>query len=1164
MRDHELGGSVGMGDFPHQSVLGALSQANILRSLTLLLAICNPCVASPVNAQIQTLVPGEIITRHIESGVPQTFELNLLAQQFARIVVNQRGLDLNIKIFDPGGQLLIEMDSPNGFFGLETASIVAQVPGSYRIVLHSANGMPPGDYELSVEGPRASIASDETRVTAERIFTDAQKMRNDVNVPRQQVIARYEEALVLFRDLGDLRLQGYSLGGMGRAYKSQRLLAPALQHLNDAVAKLQEANDVAGQAFALNETGAAHRDLGDLLDAVESYNRAIPLRTALGDRYGLAQLHHNLGLAYSYIGYQPLAGENYARSSTLWRELGLRKSEMHTLLNVAKANAEMGDLTTALAQYQEVLAFCDVQLAQTDSTVKADAASFKAYALNGIGLVNDTWADPDAALANYGEALTLHRIGRNKGGEADTLDNLGMVHAFLGDADEALNYFQQALVIREELNEPRGLGLTLSNVGYAHTLLGHIEEALRALTDALEYNVAANDKRFEAYTLIRLGMAYLLLNQPRKALESYETALAIHRAQKFQDKRGEAIVLDKMGEALRLLRNPADAIRRYEEARERWKFVGDQQGEALSVFGIAQAEGDRLNLANASERAEEAIGIVEKLRTRVSDRQLQMKYFADKQDFYAFAIDLRMRLHELKESSTQTHLEEALALSERARARSLNDLLSEARVGPQKNMSPQDADKYAQLDQQIGELEQSLFKLRGVDGKRSIALIAQKLASYTKEQNALSLSIQRTNQFKPEPNRAQPLSPGAIQQLLDENTLLLEYSLGEKRSHLWAVTRADIKHHPLPPRTEIEETADQLRQALSDQEPRRLGEDVQRFMARQRSAGDRYRQSVLALSNMVLGPVWPRLGNKRLVIVADGGLQYIPFEVLPRSDARAASDLLLLTNEVVYQPSASTLAILRVTRPRGTKKAVAVLADPVFNETDERLRGIVIDQTVTPNPAKGRLSRSLRDIGDTGEGDLSLTKLIYSRKEADAITAVAPRGAWMKALGFKASRATAMSPTLKEFSSVHFATHGIFNDKHPELSGLVLSMMNERGQPEDGFLTLRDIYRLDLPVDLVVLSACRTGVGTKVRGEGLLGLTRGFMYAGASSVVASLWRVNDGATAELMKRFYKLMLGREKLPAATALRRAKIGMIQAREWSEPYYWAGFVMTGDWK
>jgi CHAT domain-containing protein len=457
-----------------------------------------------------------------------------------------------------------------------------------------------------------------------------------------------------------------------------------------------------------------------------------------------------------------------------------------------------------------------------------------------------------------------------------------------------------------------------------------------------------------------------------------------------------------------------------------------------------------------------------------------------------------------------------------------------------------------------------------------VAAVEQKLAAHIMEQDELQSKARKAALSSAGAGQAQPLAPREIQRLLDDDTLLLQYSLGEGRSHLWAVTRRGIGHHFLSGRAEIEQVAEQLRQALTAYEPQRPGESGVQYVTRQRGAAGLYRQSALELSHMLLDPVLPQLGGKRLVIVADGALQYIPFEALPVPETAhpeqsasnpAAHKALLLRNEVVYQPSASTLGLLRGTRRNSPPKTVAVLADPVFDNKDKRVRGSANAQGVAllPGAEDGKLARSLRDLGDVGDGVFTLSKLEYSLREANAITAVAPPGSWMKAVGFKASRATATSPALRQFSIVHFATHGIVNDKHPELSGIVLSLVNERGQPEDGYLSLRDIYNLDLPADLVVLSACRTAIGKQVRGEGLIGLTRGFMYAGAPRVVASLWKVDDEATAELMKRFYRYMLGPEKMSAAAALRRAKIDFMNGSErWRAPFYWAGFVLQGDWK
>lgn len=1125
--------------------------------------------------EVRVLAAGEVVRRRMEAGATHVYALTLEPGQFAQIVLAQQGADVEVKAFAPDGSLLIDMDSPNGFYGVETVSVVARVAGNYRVEVKSDNGYPPGDYEFRVEGPRAASASDERRVTAERVFIEAQRLRveaarapaAEAGEKYEAAIGKYAEALGLWRELGDLRGQGYSLLSIGRTYRVLRQIGPALEYLSQARERLHEAQDVSGEAFVLNEVGATHRDLGDPLRALESYDAALSLRVSNNDRWGQAQLYNNIGLTYSNIGSQLKAIENLEKAISIWHGMdGQRRLEMNAVVNAAKAYVEMGELDAAFERYRAVLNFCEAE----DRTT-----NLKPFALNGLGLVYDTWADSEQARANYQQALELFRAAQFPRGEADVLDNLGMVHAFIGDATRALEYFREALAIRQSLTEPKGWAMTLSNIGYAETLLGDKQEALKHLELALPLSEQSRDRRFQAYTLVRTGMAYVATGDPRKAVEVYERALAIQSAADFQDRRGQAITLDKIGEALALLGEETQALSKYGQALERWKGVGDRQGEALSLYGIARVEFGRNNLANARDRVEEAIDIIDSLRYKVSGRQLRMTYFAAKQDYYALDIDVRMRLYGATGSAAD--MEAALSASERARARNLNDLLSEARANPHKGMSAEEVEAYRRLEDKIGEMRQTLFRLRSLGKKDDGAAVEQKLAAYMGEQEELQARAAKAGANKAETGQVQPLKPREIQQLLDPDTMLLQYSLGDSRSHLWVVTRADIEHYSLAGRAELEKAAEQFRQMLTAREPLRVGESTDAYLERWRLTPEQYRRSALELSRLVLGRVWSRLGNRRLVIVADGALQYIPFEALPlpeaAGDGRPASDaadlpLLLKQNEVIYQPSASTLALLRGRAPRGGAfKTVAVLADPVFDDKDDRVRlppGVRAVAAARRPPSDERLTRSLRDLGDLGDVDFTLPKLEYSRREANAITSVAPRGSMM-AVGFKANRATLTSLALGRFSIVHFATHGILNDRHPELSGIVLSMVNKRGEPEDGYLMLRDIYNLDLPADLVVLSACRTGIGKQVRGEGLQGLMRGFMYAGSPRVVASLWRVDDAATAELMKRFYRHMLGKSRMPAAAALRKAKLEMLSAGgERSAPYYWAGFVLQGDWK
>ena len=274
-------------------------------------------------------------------------------------------------------------------------------------------------------------------------------------------------------------------------------------------------------------------------------------------------------------------------------------------------------------------------------------------------------------------------------------------------------------------------------------------------------------------------------------------------------------------------------------------------------------------------------------------------------------------------------------------------------------------------------------------------------------------------------------------------------------------------------------------------------------------------------------------------------------------------------------PSATTLSVLRrgiAGRPPAPK-LIAALADPVFDEKDERLLvakkkpgsgSAVVSVSARRSaevPVWSYLERSAQDLGDDREG-LKLTRLPFTRDEANAIARMVGVNERHVRLDFDANRQAATNPELAQYRFVHFATHGILNSAHPNLSGLAFSLVNEEGQPQDGFLRASEIYNLRLSADLVVLSACRTGLGKEIRGEGLIGLTRAFMYAGAARVMVSLWDINDEGTAELMKRFYGNLLGRTKMSPAAALRSAQVSMAADKRWSSPYYWAGFTLQGE--
>jgi len=388
----------------------------------------------------------------------------------------------------------------------------------------------------------------------------------------------------------------------------------------------------------------------------------------------------------------------------------------------------------------------------------------------------------------------------------------------------------------------------------------------------------------------------------------------------------------------------------------------------------------------------------------------------------------------------------------------------------------------------------------------------------------------------------------------------LQYGLGEERSFLWAVTKDSLSSFELPARKVLEDAARESYALITNRQSINPQID-DNYQTKIESAERLLNQKVANLSQVLLGPVANQLGNKRLIVVTEGALQYLPFDALPLPQQPAGvglTKMLLETNEVVVEPSISTLIAIRNSRKGETLpgKLVAIIADPVFSNNDDRVQSDARFSTIALAASE---QTSQKTVAATRDG---LGRLTHASEEAEAISATAPWGTTMVAKGFDASRQTAMSLNVSQYQIIHFATHGFIDSDHPELSGIVLTMVDHHGNKLDGMMPLHDIHSLNLSAELTVLSACQTALGKDVKGEGLVGLTHSFMSAGSKSVIASLWKVDDRATTVLMGHLYESMLQQGMSPAA-ALRTAKLKMVQDQRWSAPYYWAGFVLQGEY-
>jgi CHAT domain-containing protein/Tfp pilus assembly protein PilF len=791
--------------------------------------------------------------------------------------------------------------------------------------------------------------------------------------------------------------------------------------------------------------------------------------------------------------------------------------------------------------------------------------------------------DLPKAEAYFGTSLA--RVAKNKNEsymvEANLI-GLGIVMQQRGDMDGAGRYFHKALtILKQHPEDELNLAVVLGRLGALAKDRGQLGLAFRyqRRVRRMQVKLGLTHDPNAAGTLEDLGE----LAKAQGNLTRAETYML--RALKVEDRLGPGSVfradtLQNLGR-LALDRQDLDKAERYfqQGLAIAAKYLPGTVTEADSLAGLASVASLRHQGDLATQYYDRALAALENQTARLGGTsEIRADFRAQHADYYRDYIQLLVEQHQVEAAFQQL---------ERFRARTLLETLGAARLNITSGADPAVLERERDLQRQIRAQSDQRLRLAGAKtGQESYKALEIKISDLLAQYQEIQGKIRASTPIYADLTQPQALSVSEIQQeLLDPDTILLEYSLGKKSSYVFALTSTQLLVFSLPKRAVIEREARRLYSMIKARNlSSRTGPDRQH---QQSGPQAEYAQAAATLSRLVLHPVGLLVKDKRLLIVADGALQYIPFAMLPEPAAdRVVRHIPLIVNhEIINLPSASVLAALR-RQERGrlpATKAVAVLADPVFDRRDTRVaaaraenqrpdhRGREDASASRPSQhenqpvslATDSLTRSAVDVGLNRNGGPVLPRLRFSRLEAESIVSVAPRGQTLLALDFNASRAAALDPQLSQYRIVHFATHGLLDSEHPELSGLVFSLVDKNGKPQEGFLTLQDIYNMNLPAELVVLSACETGLGKDISGEGLVGLTRGFMYAGASRVVASLWKVSDVATARLMAEFYKAMES-EGMRPAEALRAAQIRMWRQKRWSSPYYWAGFQLQGEWK
>lgn len=915
-------------------------------------------------------------------------------------------------------------------------------------------------------------------------------------------LASYDEALRLLDPSPDPETEVDSLAGKASVLAHKNKCQYAEPVLDRALAISRQSSYAKGQSATLLVVSECQRNSNQAL-ALSTAEESLNTSRSINDRYGMAKAHQSIGETLLALSRLNEATASLNTALQIWQELDLRDDQTQAIIYLGFVEYRKG-------AWQSAISF----LTDAQNRVDPEADPYKMAQITGtLGEVMNEAGMSESSLPLLQNAAEFFRRADRKSGVVAMEWDLGRTYYALGRYLEAIESLQAGLIHSEPIGEVI-LGARCHDfLGRSFLALGDTASALKHYEAAVEIFTRGNLRLEVARTVTLMGQLYQSENQLERARERYEVALKT-----FDD-------------------------------------LGDQINQGVTLYALGDLALGQGDLATAAGFLRRSLDVTENMRRNSTSADLTAAFSATVYDRYEKYVSCLMRQHAARPESDLAV--KAFEASELGRGRSLAELLRSADTSLVSGLNPELAERERLLrqalrfkaDLQVQLLGQPSYKKEELDALKAEQI--QLEADYAK----LTAEIRRDHPAFGEIVRPAVWTLREIQEQVvsDEQTVLLEYSLGEEKSYVWAVTRDSFSSYELPGRTAIEQAAKAVYAKMSAAPgPTSAAE----LLTAQRE-----------LSRLVLSPVAGQLNKSRIIVVADGVLNYIPFQSLP--DPADNARLLVEKYEVINAASASILGALgkeSATRPAPTN-LLAAFGNPVFQSNYAQVKDSGADTVLlaeNDGSANDRWRHALRDIEiDADSPDTeNIQALIYSIKELSNLRAVGG-GDSLIASEFNASRENVMRTDLSQYSILHFATHGFLDPKRPENSGLVLSTVDSNGKPRNGYLGLQDIYSLRAPVDLVVLSACRTGLGKDVKGEGLIGLTRGFMYAGASTVVASLWKVDDEATAALMKEFYDNLL-QKGLPPAAALRAAQNTIRSKPQWSSPYYWAAFTIQGEYR
>jgi CHAT domain-containing protein len=1061
-----------------------------------------PAAPSPI--ETLALSPGISLEREIQGGSRSAFGLPLDARTFLYLEIFQRGTSLAPRLLGPGGEVMASGAGASP----QLLAMVADREGTYQLELSTPEAQSSSKrFTLKVLELRPATPGDEERVQAAKSLAEARRLSELDN----QEATSQAEALIA-----------------------------------GSMAAWQTAGDVRGEIEALLERARLRRHQRDLQGALGWYEKVLERSQAHGFAEGAARALSGMGACQGLLGNHDQAIELLKKSRDIWRQTGGAYEQVSALQVLGLAYQRKKDYQAELQTFEEAVPLADVSgdLAQQSRLLSGLGASH--YYLGRPSQAREIWEKGLRLSRQAGDVETetllennLAVLYHNQGQFQRALDlysrliprvllkdsglmrdNMGNLYAELGNHGEALENYQLAREAYHAAGDLEAEVSALVNIGRARQRMGEPQAALAELEKARKMLPQAPWGVFHS-----IGLAQIDLGRPGEALPVLRKALAIAET---EDRSREAATLLALGSAYAELGQTEQATESLKQAIEVGTEIGYQSAVSEALLKRASLLEGRSRFEEALADVQKAMAGIESTRRNIPGDRLRIGFFASKRTYYDLEIGLLMELDRLHPGKYRA---QALEASERARARGLLDLLAEGRIDVSQGL---DSDLRQREEDLFYRISRAQIELRsGAAKSERVRELQEELRRLDREREQLDLDIRARNRRYADVRYPIPLKLAQIQSLIpDDQTALLEYALGGKRPVLFVVTRKEISTYELPSAPTITKQVERLRKALERNSLLTRKDYVD-------SAFQLYRDLLLPASQALQG-------KSNLLIAADGPLHYIPFEALLAEPAaeRPDQDLpyLLHRYAIAYIPSASVLAGLREPRQ-----------DPV--PVDRRQVAAFAPFATSGNAAATREGLT-RATADPEANRWSFDPLPASREEVSRITGLYP-GTSLSFVGKEANEEAVMrNPAVAGARLLHFATHAKIDETSPERSALVLA---ER-TGEDGFLTVPEIFNLKLSADLAVLSACQTALGKEVTGEGLVGLSRAFFYAGVPSLIVSLWNVVDGSTPDLMLDFYQnLDRMQDKVKA---LQAAKLSMISRREYAHPSYWAPFILLGE--